>query len=604
MKAHSDLYQQRAEDFATTAENLQAKFRKYALVRLLIFTVATALTIYIWVTFGLIIGFIVAMLALTGFAQFVFWHLKIQKEQLHQAALAQINENELAYLNRNYAHFNSGQVYLDTTHPYTVDLDVFGNYSFFQYSNRASTIIGRNRYAQYLQNFSTPTEIQRRQEATTELSQKLDWRQHLQAHGLATEDDIEHLQLLKDWLKTPPFVLPGKGYQLALWLVPLWFIASLFIAIYLLPNLGAILLLIPQAWIIKNTIQRVNAVHIQTAAAEKILNHYAKLMRHIEQERFQSPKLAALQQVFFGKNIKTDTANKNNASDYIQRLSKIIRQLNVRNNPFSVILNISMLWDLKYILQLEKWQHDLKDNLAEWFESLAEFEAILSLSTLHFNHPDWTFPTIYETPLFAAKELGHPLIEKSKRVSNDIEIPTKGHIKLITGSNMAGKSTFLRTVGLNIVLAMSGAPVCARQLSLPMLQVYTSMRTQDALHESTSSFYAELKRLKFIIEAVENGDNILFLLDEILKGTNSKDRHTGSKALIQQLIDSKGSGIIATHDLELGGLEATSGGSVENLRIEVEIKDGQLFFDYKLKKGVSESFNATLLMKQMGIKIK
>ena len=168
---------------------------------------------------------------------------------------------------------------------------------------------------------------------------------------------------------------------------------------------------------------------------------------------------------------------------------------------------------------------------------------------------------------------------------------------------MAGKSTFLRTVGINIVLAMIGAPVCAKSLSLPMLQVYTSMRTQDALHESTSSFYAELKRLKFIIEAVEKGENIFFLLDEILKGTNSNDRHTGSKALIEQLIKNKGSGIIATHDLELGELEAQYNGAIENLCIEVQIKQQKLFFDYKIKKGVSQSFNATLLMREMGINV-
>jgi DNA mismatch repair ATPase MutS len=169
---------------------------------------------------------------------------------------------------------------------------------------------------------------------------------------------------------------------------------------------------------------------------------------------------------------------------------------------------------------------------------------------------------------------------------------------------MAGKSTFLRTAGLNIILAMSGSVVCAKEFSLPPLQVYTSMRTVDALHESTSSFYAELKRLKIIIEAVDAEQNIFFILDEILKGTNSTDRHTGSKALIQQFINSKGSGLIATHDLELGSMEANSAGAIENLCMEVEVQDGKLKFDYTIKKGVSQSFNATLLMKQMGIRIK
>jgi DNA mismatch repair ATPase MutS len=301
------------------------------------------------------------------------------------------------------------------------------------------------------------------------------------------------------------------------------------------------------------------------------------------------------------------------ASKRISRLSYIIGQLNVRYNAFAILLNISALWDLQWVYQLEKWKKQEKDHLPGWFEALATFEALCSYANLNYNNPSWSFPDVGNKNSVDAEALGHPLIHESERICNDINIPLNGHIKLVTGSNMAGKSTFLRTVGLNIILALSGAPVCAKRLSLPHLIVYTSMRTQDALHESTSSFYAELKRLKFIIEAVEEQagiaedskekQHVFFLLDEILKGTNSVDRHTGSKALIRQLIESKGSGIIATHDLELGKLEESYGGHVENLCIEVEIKDGKLYFDYKLKKGVSESFNATLLMQNMGIKI-
>src|SRR5690606_14675278 len=199
---------------------------------------------------------------------------------------------------------------------------------------------------------------------------------------------------------------------------------------------------------------------------------------------------------------------------------------------------------LHWVRSLEKWKALQKGCLPKWFDALQEFEALISFATLHFNNPDWVFAEITEQPYLTGTAIGHPLIPEDTRVPNDLDMPTEGHIKLVTGSNMAGKSTFLRTVGLNIVMAMSGAPVCAKKLMLPMLDVYTSMRTQDALHESTSSFYAELKRLKFIIEAVENkqaGENdIFFLLDEILKGTNSTDRHTGSKALIRQLIKSKG----------------------------------------------------------------
>ena len=288
---------------------------------------------------------------------------------------------------------------------------------------------------------------------------------------------------------------------------------------------------------------------------------------------------------------------------YIQRLSYIIGQLNVRYNFFAIFLNLFALWDLQWVYQLERWKAQHQGAMPKWFNALAEIEALSSLATLYYNNPEWTFPRLTEEDLLVAEALGHPLIHRDQRVCNDLHMPTDAHIKLITGSNMAGKSTFLRTAGLNIVLAMAGAPVCARRLQLPFLRVYTSMRTQDALHESTSSFYAELKRLKFIIEAVERREKVYFLLDEILKGTNSRDRHTGSKALIQQLIQSGGGGLIATHDLELGQLEAQYDGAIENLCIEVQTRNGELIFDYKLKKGVSQSFNATQLMRKMGIKI-
>lgn len=327
-----------------------------------------------------------------------------------------------------------------------------------------------------------------------------------------------------------------------------------------------------------------------------MLAAYARLIQHIEAENFSTEKLQQLKAGFVTSNIP--------ASNAIDRLSYIISQLNVRYNAFAIILNLIGLWDLQWVYRLEKWKAAQRENLPRWFDALAEFETLASLGNLAFNNPDWVFPTLHDDTILVAEELGHPLINRKKRVTNDLTAPTQGHIKLVTGSNMAGKSTFLRTVGLNIVLAMTGAPACAKRLELPLLQVYTSMRTQDALHESTSSFYAELKRLKFIIEAVERGDNVFFLLDEILKGTNSNDRHLGSKALIRQLIESKGGGIIATHDLELGQLETQYGGAIENLRIEVEIKNDELYFDYKLKKGVSESFNATVLMQKMGIKVR
>ena len=594
-----EFYASRVTDFDQKGETLKAKYIKFSIVRLILFVIGIGLFIYVISALSWWIGVLYTVLFLLGFARFVFWHLKIQKQQKHFECLSTVNKNELSALKNDISVFDSGKEFIDVEHPYSVDLDIFGAYSFFQYCNRTSTAVGKHCLAGYLKKTADKKEINLRNEAITELKPLYDWRQDFQAFGMSTDDEIEHVKALKIWLKEPPFVKGNQFLIAAAYFAPIWMVLSVLITVLYLPWQAIILFLIPPALILKNTLERVNKTHLQTTHAEKILAFYADLIQHIEQKEFNSEKLISLKKTFLN--------NEKSASSSIRRLSYIIRQLNVRYNAFAIILNIISLWDLHWVKSLEKWKAAQQDHLLEWFESLQEFEALISFATLHFNNPEWNFAEISDDPHFIGEEIGHPLIPSSERIPNDMEMPTEGHIKLVTGSNMAGKSTFLRTIGLNIVLAMSGAPVCAKKIRLPLLDVYTSMRTQDALHESTSSFYAELKRLKFIIEAVEDkkpGENdVFFLLDEILKGTNSKDRHTGSKALIRQLIKSQGSGIIATHDLELGALEAEANGTVENLCIEVEVKNEKLFFDYKIKKGVSQSFNATLLMKNMGIRI-
>lgn len=589
-----ELYQKRATEFAAKAAELKQKYNRFSIIRLVVFFIGAGIFTFLW-SYGWIAG-LFALLFIGGFAQFVYWHQAIQRDQRHHENLASVNENEIKYWNHQYNEFDSGEQFIDPHHPYSVDLDIFGDYSFFQYCNRSSTSIGKICLANWLNEPAEIDEITLRQEAIQELKDELDWRQNLQAYGMSAEDSIDHLEALKRWLKKPSFVSNSTLLKLAMWIAPVLGIVGVLLWVFYIPWQLAILFFVPAAIILKLTLDKVNDTHVQTAKAEKILAHYARLIQHIEGKDFSSKKLKDLQAVFFVEDKKASTS--------VKKLSYIIQQLNVRYNAFAIILNIFTLWDLHWVLRLEKWKATQKDHLPKWFDALQEFEAVLSFSTLFYNNSGWVFPKITSKKELVADQMGHPLIDSKSRICNDLEMPTDAHIKLITGSNMAGKSTYLRTAGLNIVLAMSGSVVCAKSFTLPSLQVYSSMRTVDALHESTSSFYAELKRLKIIIEAVEAQSNIFFLLDEILKGTNSNDRHTGSKALIQQFIDSKGSGFIATHDLELGNMEASSDGAIENLCMEVEVQDGKLIFDYKIKKGVSQSFNATQLMKQMGIKIR
>jgi DNA mismatch repair ATPase MutS len=240
----------------------------------------------------------------------------------------------------------------------------------------------------------------------------------------------------------------------------------------------------------------------------------------------------------------------------------------------------------------------------QWFDAMAEFEALSSLATTGFNNPDWTTPVITPTHFtLKAMNAGHPLIPENRRVNNSLVVDGTGKIVLVTGSNMSGKSTFQRTCGVNMVLAMTGSPVCATSFEMSPVTIFTSMRIADSLEENTSSFYAELKRLAAIIKSVENGDKVFLLLDEILRGTNSNDRHIGSVALIRQLIANNAVGIVATHDLDLSKMANEYPNGIENYNFDVKIENDELYFDYKINAGICKSLNASILMKKMGIHI-
>lgn len=592
------LYQDRISGFQEKAAALQKRYDQLSFVRLAIFLAALGIgfwlgTIHILAVVAWVVVF------LLGFYRFVRYHQAL----LFQAKIANykvaLNDWEKNAQVKEYAQFKDGAAYLDPNHPYAVDLDIFGPYSLFQYINRTSTIIGADRLASYLKEPASRKEITERQQAITSIGPDIDWRQNLQALGGLVEDDPAHLQMLKLWIGKPSYLLPKKLLLVARWLIPVWSIVFLiFIAPYF-PWYITLLCLLPAGLMLRFTLEAITQIHEQTGKAGELLEKYGKLIEHIELASFESPMLQRLQREFSQEKLKASIA--------LKKLAYIISQLNLRYNPFALLFNLFFLWDFHWIYRLEKWKEAHGPNIEKWFEALAEIEALNSMGTLVFNHPDWSMPEQEDALVFKAESIGHPLLPTENRVDNDFEMPLSGHLKLITGSNMAGKSTFLRTIGINMVLAMSGAPVCAKSLKMPPIQVYTSMRTTDALHESTSSFFAELKRLKFIIEAVEHppqqGPWPFFILDEILKGTNSRDRHTGGKALIRQLIAAKGGGLIATHDLELGAMMENYPDAIENLCMEVEIDQGQLQFDYKIKKGISQSFNATILMEQMGIKI-
>jgi DNA mismatch repair ATPase MutS len=261
-----------------------------------------------------------------------------------------------------------------------------------------------------------------------------------------------------------------------------------------------------------------------------------------------------------------------------------------------------LLWDYICIFRLEKWKAGFKDLFPVWLEMLGEVDALISFSNYAANNPDFTYPAIsIDNTVISAKNLGHQLIEANKRVCNDFKLERHGIICIVSGANMAGKSTFLRTIAINFILGMAGAPVCAEKMSFIPLKLFTSMRTTDSLSNNESYFYAELKRLKLLKAKIENGEPVLFILDEILKGTNSADKSLGSKLFLGKMIELGATGLIATHDTSLGELENSWPDQIINKCFEIEIEGENIKFDYKLHNGITRKMNAAFLMKQMGI---
>lgn len=600
----TEFYQKTATENAEKAKTLQRRYDRLALVRLAVFAGWLALLIVLFSN-NFLVGLVVFIVTIPLVAYGVRKHLKIQKDANEAAVTAGLAEGELRALAHDFAAFDGGDNFLDPLHPNAVDLDIFGKKSLFQFLNRTVTAPGRSRLADALLGNHTEEEAARTRVQSKLMEQSPGWCLRFRTLGHDLNDDIGNFDRLLGWLQRPA-VAPTDRTRTLLFIAPLLTLASLAWMLLMTPWQLGVLGLLPAVWLIRKYQDTVAAEHTQTAAMGDLLKAYAALLHHAETR----PGGIEL---------------KGNPQQALSRLSHLIGQLDVRYNPFSILLEVGSLWSLNKLRRLDAWRDEHKANLPGWLAALAETDALVSWATLRFNYPDWPDPVFTDEPLVTATGLGHPLLPPTGRITNDFSINTDGHIHLITGSNMAGKSTWLRTVGINLVLANAGGPVCALPeqnpdvasitrlptthhpllTTRPNLNVWTSMRTQDDLSESTSSFYAELKRLKAIIEAVSSPDQqVFFLLDEILKGTNSRDRHTGSRALIRQLIRERGAGIIATHDLELGALEAEPGSRVENFAMEVQVSpSGDLVFDYKLHPGVCQSFNATALMARMGIDI-
>ena len=592
------IYQERQEQFEVKLKEAKKRHSILAAVRLGVFGVSILACWLFW-GYGPAAVFTVIGLAIAAFLVMMKQGTKVQREIAYFKALAKINEDEVSAAYGGYVGFEEGNYYLRGEHPYNSDLDIFGRGSIFQYINRTCTLPGRDLLAGWLQFPTMEMDIiLARQKAIQELAPKLEWRQDFQAAGLAQEETREDKELVMEWVDEPSYFSTKWYFKVLMYLFPA--IMFLLIALNMLemvPTQITVAFFFLQLAIAFAFAKRISHYHNKVSSRHAILAKYATLLGLIEQEKFEADWLKELQAKL--------TTNGKPASQHFKQLTRIVSSFESRQNILAAVFtNGLFLWDLHNSVRLEKWKDLFKEDLVAWFDVPAQFDALSSLATLAYNRPSFNYPTPEEGDFFVeAKGMGHPLLYEATRIDNDLTIAGSGHFILTTGANMAGKSTFLRGIGVNLILAMTGAPICAEQFRFVPVQIYTSMRASDSLLEHESFFYAELMKLKNIIDALQGGQQLFILLDEILKGTNSKDQQTGSRAFLEQLVSLKASGMIATHDLELGKLEQEYDGRIRNKCFEIAIEDDELVFDYKLKDGVSQSLNATFLMKKMGITV-
>lgn len=590
-----EYYINKVNKYSTTLSNTKNKIRKVSLLRLIIFLI-TVVGIYLAVAnhqqtlaIGMGLGFVI-------FIYLIRVHLLLEKKKQWNEAILKINKEELLLLDGNTDNRERGDEHLNSSHPYCADLDIFGKKSLYQLINRNATACGSTKLATTLNNLITNTnELKLRQKAISELINKTSWRQNFQATGHLFKENPEDQKGLISWshsnekkfnklfYKTMLIINPLVGFGVITLIELNIFTYGTFLAFLIIPLI-----------IVGSRLGILNKIHIEVSKKSGLLIKYAELFKIISNEDFESD---------LANEIKNKINGKPSAHIAVKQLAKITKSMDYRLNMLvGIFLNLFFLWDIRQAIKIEKWKDNHAEYLEDWFNQLSNIDELQSFAGFAFNFPNSIFPDFNEDDFqISGENIKHPFISADENIGNPINITGKKQFQIITGANMAGKSTYLRTVGINILLASTGSVVLADSFKIKPIGIFTGIKTTDSLQDGESYFFAELKRLKELIDKLENGEQLFVILDEVLRGTNSADKQKGSMALITQLIRLKASGIIATHDLALGNLIIDFPDNIKNKRFEVEINNNELVFDYKLKNGISQNLNATFLMKKMGI---
>lgn len=586
-------YAQRRAARLEAATGQLRRFRTVGIARLAALAIGIVLA---WLAYAGLISWWWLLPPALGFIVLADWQQRITQARRRCERAATLYEQGLARLDDLWAGTGAkGERFREGAHPYAEDLDLFGHGSLFELLSRARTRVGEETLANWLLAPAAPDMVRARQIAVTELRPKLDLREDLALLGAGVRSG-EDAQTLAEWAAAPPWSVSRSTRLFALLLSLLALITlGLWIAGFgIIPFLAAFI------------IGRVFSFRMK-AASEHVLNAVdgpgrdlmllSELLRRLERERFESPRLVELRAALDVEGLAP--------SQQIARLNRLIDLLDARRNmlfaPFAAVL----LWPLQFAIAIESWRQSSGPAVARWLAAVGEFEALGSLAGYSYEHPEDPFPELVDGPArFEATGLGHPLLPESRSVRTDLRLSDElQHVLIVSGSNMSGKSTLLRSVGTNTVLALAGAPVRARALRLSTLHVGASIRVQDSLQAGASRFYAEITRLRQIVELTEGALPVLFLLDEILHGTNSHDRRIGAEGVVRGLLERGAIGLITTHDLALARIAEDLAPRAANVHFQDHLEAGKMTFDYRLRPGTVQRSNALELMRSVGLKV-
>jgi len=545
--------------------------------------------------FGFWQNTIISFLFLSIFIVVVNQDLRLKKKLKYYNRILTVLQKELDVTQNNSFFSNQVEEYTETKHDYASDLDILGEYSLFHFIDRTVTKFGRETLTKWLKYPADKDEVKLRQAAAKEISADPDYLIEFisQMEERKLEVDVNKIvaEFRKQKFSTGKFILTLFCSSINLSCFVLFLFNVIPFGVFMVIVFFSYALVYEFLW--KQQVSTVKNLEINS----KELNRYAGLLKLIERKNFK-PELL--------QKIKSQLSNKNEpVSKRIHKLSVYNKRFDYRLNfAFHICVNSLIYFDIIQLSFFDGWIKKNSNKIKNWFDALGRFEALICFSNVSFKNPDWIFPQVEnKVSELNLENAGHPLIHSDKRVVNDFRIDLSGNFKIITGSNMAGKSTFLRTVGVNIVLGLSGAPVCASKAVIPFVRLYTSMRIKDSLTENISTFQAELERVKNILKLSASGEKLFVLLDEPLRGTNSEDRFSGVSALIKQLIANKTSGILATHDLRLTTAFQHLPQNISNYRFDISVVNQDYAFDYKLKEGICRTFNASLLLKKIGLNL-